>query len=71
MPESNKWKDPPGRTDALEGFPTFMRWQSLVFALLEFCFLVSCAGFNLDSIEGEKLPTFAKTLKTGAIRDPR
>lgn len=29
------------------------------------------AGFNLDSIEGEKLPTFAKTLKTGAIRDPR
>ena len=43
----------------------------LVFALLEFCFLVSCAGFNLDSIEGEKLPNFAKTLKTGAIRDPR
>lgn len=43
----------------------------LIFALLEFCFLVSCAGFNLDSIEGEKLPTFAKTLKTGAIRDPR
>lgn len=22
-------------------------------------------GFNLDAIEGEKLPTFAKTLKTG------
>jgi hypothetical protein len=24
------------------------------------------AGFNLDSIEGEKLPHFAQTLKTGA-----
>ena len=29
MPESNKRKDPPGRTDALEGFPSSMMGQSL------------------------------------------
>ena len=36
-----------------------MEYGSLVFG--------AAAGFNLDSIEGEKLPTFAKTLKTGAM----
>ena len=45
-----------------------MRCSTVAFLMVLFSLKMGFPGFNLDAIESEKLPHFAKTLKTGALK---